>query len=185
MKQLRIFIGIKLDLAAYQQKIQDCFDSKSSLMINWTKEDNLHLTFLFIGSIEVKYIKVIKNSLQNDLKGITSFNIQIEGCGIFQKRRSRNILWLKIKENKNLVILRKRIVEGFNKNLSPIVNLKHEDYNPHITIARYKHGLKINLDNLNKRINYYQDFLISEVQIIESRTGKNGIEYVPIETISL
>ncbi|MCW3788782.1 RNA 2',3'-cyclic phosphodiesterase [Marinilabiliaceae bacterium AAT] len=155
-------------------------------MINWTKEENLHLTFLFIGSIEFKYIKEIKNSLLNNLKGITPFYIQIGECGIFRKKRNRNILWLKVRNNESLMILQKGIEDSINMILSPDMEINHDKYSPHITIARYKRNMHIDPELINNQTNYKdQKFIISEVQIIESRSGKNGIEYIPLYTISL
>ncbi len=186
MNKKRIFIGIKLNLSNYQNNINGFFDVISSQKIKWTREDNLHLTFLFIGSIELKYIKEITKSLKMQLTNYLRFKIRVYKCGSFYKKRKNSILWLDVNHNNQLYDLQKAILETVN----PIIPFELRDhttqYKPHITIARFNKSVNIDIEALNQYLEgTFIDLDIDEVQIIESKSSPNGICYIPIDTILL
>ncbi len=186
MKRIRIFIGIKLNLIESQKKVKDLFKKEATANIKWTKEDNLHLTFIFIGSIDPKYIKDITNALQKHLNGAQPFSIRIEKCGQFYKRRNRSILWFGVEDSIELQYLHNSIATIVKNVLPDDYDLNIDKYTPHITIARYNKKLQVDINTINENLkDVYQNCIISGVQIIESKSGERGIEYIPIETIDL
>ncbi len=186
MNKLRTFIGIKLDLSDYQKNIKKFFDKSTASQIKWTREDNLHLTFFFIGSIEFKYIKEISNTLRKTISNNKSFTIHAGKCGCFIKRRKNCILWLDILENNDLLNLQQQIVEALIQTLPLELNIKHEDYVPHITVARYNKRIGIDVEALNNYLgDSHHEFNVNKVAIFESRSTPNGVTYIPIESIYL
>ncbi|MCW3805919.1 RNA 2',3'-cyclic phosphodiesterase [Plebeiibacterium marinum] len=180
---MRIFIGIKLDLAKQLNQVQTIFHEDTK--IKWVKENNLHLTLLFIGNIDRDIVPELKQNLETTLSSENTFTIQVQDYGTFIKRRKPGILWLKVHQNDVLESLQSKITKATLK-IIPDLNIQHNQYTPHITLARYHHSLKIDPELLNASSNNAIDtHHITEIQIIESKSQPGGVVYNILERISL
>jgi len=180
---MRIFIGIKLNCIEYLSLAKKSIPYDVQDRFKWVKEDNLHLTFLFIGQLNPELIPELKARLSKELSHTNSFSIESDNYGVFYKKGKSNILWLGAKTNEKLTLLHKNIVNACS---SILINLtiQHQQFNPHITLARFHHKLKLTTDLFNKNFTS-KEFLINEVQIIESKSTPNGVEYDILERIFL
>ncbi len=104
--------------------------SNNSVKGRFTNKNNFHLTLEFIGEVDEKELSLLTNilyKLQNPPKElITSY------IGSF-KRRDKDIIWLGIEENKELITLQRNLRNLLINNGFKIENRK---YKPHITIGR-------------------------------------------------
>ena len=140
----RIFIG--LDLSGYLMNvipmIRSTIEDKKQL-VNWISGKNLHLTLSFIGDIDSEKIANLEEQL-NSISALDSFDIVINGTGIFPSEKNPKILWLDIEKGKQQLI---DVQNNIEKIAIPFKsNIKNEEYIPHITIGRIK--------NVNKNLNF-------------------------------
>lgn len=100
--------------------------------IRWQKGD-LHLTLVFIGSVDHK----TGDEISERLAGITlpPFDITIRGTGIFPTVEHPRVLWAGIGDNESLMALQ----EANRKAISQFgVKIDDKPYSPHITLAKLK-----------------------------------------------
>lgn len=96
----------------------------------FTNKNNFHLTLEFIGEVDEKRLSLLKNILYK-LKHNPK-EIIVSHIGSF-KRRDKEIIWLGIEENKELMILQRELRDLLINNGFKIEDRK---YKPHITIGR-------------------------------------------------
>ncbi|MDU5013262.1 MAG: RNA 2',3'-cyclic phosphodiesterase, partial [Clostridium botulinum] len=104
--------------------------SNNSVKGRFTNKNNFHLTLEFIGEVDEKELSLLTNilyKLQNPPKELITSHI-----GSF-KRRDKDIIWLGIEENKELITLQRNLRNLLINNGFKIENRK---YKPHITIGR-------------------------------------------------
>ncbi|MBE0700687.1 MAG: RNA 2',3'-cyclic phosphodiesterase [Acholeplasmataceae bacterium] len=131
---MRLFIGIpmpegvKFYLRETQQHlIQHAIKKKPTLL------ENFHLTLLFLGEMDGAMIDDICQSLENHVKDIKPFMIQLGDVGSFIRAKNQ-ILWVGIKEGiQQLGILSQRVRLAMDM-IS--VDYENKTFTPHITLAR-------------------------------------------------
>ncbi len=179
----RIFIGIKLNVIEQLIYMKEVLPIDLRNQIKWVSENNLHLTFLFIGQVNNSDIVRMSKALKNIATKHTPFNIETGGIGIFKKKRKNNIMWLKVKHCESLNNLQSNITTTICELLNK-PELLNSNYTPHITLARYRNNIIIPEYIFNHRFEK-RVFEVNEIQIIESKSGMNGLDYLVLEHITL
>ncbi len=178
---MRIFIGIKIHNNFQFASIKKALPYDG---IKWVKEDNLHLTLLFIGQASDKQVLQIHETLKRVVPNFSGLDIGIHSLGQFHKRKKGGILWLGIQKKPSLKQLQKHIQEEIIAIL-PELSIQHSEYTPHITLARFK----TNSSNIKSIENYKIDNIplqhIPEVILYKSRSTPNGVQYVALEKYDL
>ena len=122
---MRLFIAVnftdefKNNIINYRNKLREFKDDSH---INWTSDENLHLTLAFIGEYQdVNRVKEALDSLE-----FKPFTIKTNGCGNFGSLR-----WVGITEN--AVKLSDKVREALDK-----YDIPYDDkpMKPHVTVAR-------------------------------------------------
>ncbi len=140
-----------------------------------TELENLHLTLKFLGEIDEKKLKEVKEKLKK-----IKFNMLEPGLGnvgCFSYRGKPRIIWVKIL-GKEIYELQKQIDEA----LSPLFK-KEERFMGHITIARIKYvkDAKRFKEHINaiklKKIKFSED----KFKLMESELRALGPVYTLVE----
>lgn len=124
---------VKIELNTIKNKIKDL-----SLKGTFTDVNNLHLTLVFLGEVDVKNIEAIKSAI-NKVK-FDKFNFNLNRLGRF-KRDDGDIYWVGIEHNEALLKLQKEL----SYNLS-LLGFEQNDFKPHITLGRrvvLKNGVNV------------------------------------------
>lgn len=122
---MRLFISVnftdefKSAIIEYQSKLRELKDDSH---INWTREENLHLTLAFIG--EYNDVERVKSAL--DTVDFKPFTIKTNMCGNFGTLR-----WVGITEN--AVRLSDKVRDSLNDFGIPY---DEKPMKPHVTVAR-------------------------------------------------
>ena len=182
----RIFIGLQLSgyLVGAIPMLKSTINDKKQL-INWINGRNLHLTLSFLGEIDLQNIEKLKEELNNILT-FESFNIVVNGTGIFPSEVNPKVLWLDIQKGRNKLIDIQTNIE--NIALPFKQNQKQEKFIPHITIGRIK--------TVNKNINFdLSTFLnavyssisipVKTIYLFKSELLESGVNYSIISQYSL
>lgn len=175
---MRLFIGIgfsdkiKFKINEVEEAVKEKIISGSLVPI-----ENHHITIHFLGSIEEDRVENLKEILDKAASELKSFDLQFDKIGIFSKRKG-NIIWLGIKENKELqkchAILKVLLLEsGFNAEVIP--------YTPHITLVRNAKidWEKFNLEKKNEELPEIRDKVrVDRLVIFESTRIEGKLCYL-------
>ena len=147
--------------------------SNNSVKGRFTNKNNFHLTLEFIGEVDEKELSLLTNilyKLQNPPKElITSY------IGSF-KRRDKDIIWLGIEENKELITLQRNLRNLLINNGFKIENRK---YKPHITIGREI----VTKGPIDKNIFSPIKIPIASIALMESKKFNGQLVYELLEEI--
>lgn len=171
-------ISVKEELLFIKKELEDDLGKG----IKWVKEENLHITLLFLGNTKEEkvddIISATKEIKQNFFRVFFSKLTYMPP----EKEKAR-MIWA-TGESEELVVLQKKIercmVPSFKKE-------KEKDFLPHITLGRIKSWefRKIPLfkiPEIEREISI--DFKPSSFELMESKQGKRGPVYQKIASFS-
>lgn len=183
--KLRTFIALELPEVHKQAILShlDIWRRAHSKGINWVKNENLHLTLLFIGDTESNDIPEIKEALFKLMLKTPCFELNCLGFELFPAVEPR-LLWVKL-DTKDKEIF------SFSKELHKTI--REFEYEPdkkalklHITVGRIKSPQPVWLE---------QEFLKAEltgepavydtVTFYQSMLKPDGPVYTPLEQYTL
>ena len=148
--------------------------------MRWQEDDQFHLTLRFIGEVE----RPVAEDLSAALRHIRfdRFSIALDGVGKFEKRRN-GALWAGVQPKDSLRSLAAKVERACQSaGLEP----EQRAYHPHITLARWK-GRASGLDRfLELHAGLSSDaWEVGEFILYESRLGRDGAHYEPVESFRL
>jgi 2'-5' RNA ligase len=182
----RTFIGLKIepDLRIFQL-FDELKDGLNYSNFHWIDPENLHLTLRFIGDSEEDQIQNIIRQLEILMPGFHSFEMEINGLGIFGSKSFPRILWAGIKmpiETQDLIRSIDNVVcdAGFER--------ETRSFSPHLTLCRIKNlketnGLNFFLKKYEKSTLKKQE--IREINLYESILLRSGAVYKTISSFTL
>ena len=93
-KTLRAFIALILpqEIAEFLAQLQQSLRSRG-LNIGWVRPGNLHLTFRFFGHIPETDVPRIAGVMHNTAQTIPSFELSVQGLGVFPGIKRPRVLW--------------------------------------------------------------------------------------------
>ncbi|MBN1926469.1 MAG: RNA 2',3'-cyclic phosphodiesterase [Prolixibacteraceae bacterium] len=181
----RIFIAIKIEPSEELLGAMFVFrEQLSEEKINWVPIENLHITLLFIGSVDEIDVQEIKFELHK-LKSIEPFSFTIEGLEVFKKRGEPKVLFAKAIQEKMLQSLSLSIRQLLSEHIKGVENIK---FSPHLTLGRIKNIKNTDgFENLlyDFRNTYFQKVVCTGFVLYESILTPGGPIYTPLEIFSL
>jgi len=157
---MRLFIGNFVKLHNYQQ-IKNRF---SFIQGKWVEEENLHLTFLFLGEVKTPAFTIQK------LKSLTYTpqHFKLEGGGFFGS--PPRVFFTKVKDPAPVIEFQKRITQALGVKTS---------FYPHITLCRIKKTPFKRLVEEVGKLEEVGEFTLKP-QLIQSYLTPKGPIYRPI-----
>jgi 2'-5' RNA ligase len=102
--------------------------------IAWTRPDNLHLTFQFLGNVEASCLPSLTERLRDALASIGSFEMQVGGIGAFPSVSRPQVLWVGLTASEigplAAAVHRACAAEGFPP--------EQRTFRPHLTLGRVR-----------------------------------------------
>tara|TARA_Y100000310_G_scaffold272068_1_gene286845 strand:+ start:245 stop:775 length:531 start_codon:yes stop_codon:yes gene_type:complete len=136
---MRIFVAI--DFESIQEYLSELIKEIDISGINFVS--SYHLTLKFLGDVKFKKIEDIKKKLK-EVK-FSSFEITLDGWGVFPDEKKPRVVWIGLKEEDKLIELNAKINDKLGSEF-----LDDYSYKPHLTIGRVK-GVDSKLfDQINK-----------------------------------
>lgn len=120
---MRLFVAIEIPISVKEHVLKVNNKIKLIKGVRVVKQENIHLTLLFLG--DVKDVKGVAKKLSTII--FSPFDVVIVGAGFFPNQNNIKVVWLGIRKNKELVRLQKQIANLFEPK---------NKYIPHLTIAR-------------------------------------------------
>ncbi len=169
----RCFISIPIP-EDIKDKIEGLYQDINN--IRFITRNNLHITVLFLGQIDLTEIERIKKIMQ-DIK-ISAFNIKLKGVNVFLKS---GILYINIENNNIIKNLNYELVRRINDVIGIDFSEKR-GFNTHLTFARYKN---IDKEVLKRFIEKYKNLDLgllecNELDLNESILTRSRAEYKTI-----
>jgi 2'-5' RNA ligase len=137
MADIRSFVAIELSeqlraaLAGLQQQLRAPVPSHT---VRWTVPESIHLTLQFLGDVAPGNIAPIADALRNVCANRPSFDLVLEGLGVFPNPRRPRIVWVGIVEASGALNALQQAVEQV---LAPLGFPPEErPFTPHLTIGR-------------------------------------------------
>lgn len=133
---MRLFIAIPIRPETMLLKQRALLQNNlSDEMINWVKEENMHLTLKFLGKISAKQLPEIIDAVSNCVPNQVSFPMTLERIGIFGSSYYARVVWVGIRENQQL----KNLQESLLKELEKVgFQSDRQNFVPHFTLGRIK-----------------------------------------------
>lgn len=187
-KQVRLFIAAQLP-PYIKTKIYDVYSqllpSTFPFKIKWVSKDNLHITLLFLGNVEVDKLSELKKILKTVSNNFSKITVTIENFGFFPEDKLPRVFYVKVNDQGQL----KKIVNFLAERISCLFTLrKRNEFYPHITVARIKRYKKTELtpfiNNLSN-LKIVDNFVIEEITLFKSTLTSSGPLYKDLVTFSL
>jgi 2'-5' RNA ligase len=138
MEQIRSFIAIELpgELRQALTRLQDGLKTGSRTPVKWVDPGSIHLTLKFLGNIDVGLTGRITAVMEEAVRGLHPFRIDVGGLGVFPNPRRVQVVWVGLAgEIERLARLQKRIEAG----LTPLgFAAESRSFTPHLTLARIR-----------------------------------------------
>lgn len=111
---------------------------RSGADVKWTPAGNLHITVKFLGGVPAEDIPGITGILKGAVSGISPFEIEVLGAGVFPDARSPRVFWIGVKdEESRLKDLAGRVEDALGLAGYP---RERRGFTAHITLGRLKEG---------------------------------------------
>jgi 2'-5' RNA ligase len=103
--------------------------------LKWNRPDQMHLTLVFIGSVDPVAAAAIIGACQAPIAS-KPFELAFAGIGVFPPRGAPRVLWLGVGAGADDV--RRVQVEVAGRLAAAGVPLEARPFHPHVTLARWK-----------------------------------------------
>jgi len=157
---------------------------RSGLDVKWVKEENIHLTVIFMGNVAEKDIEPMGKAIEKACKKYGTFRIKVKGTGVFSSLKDPRVLWIGVKGDvERLSFFRDRLQKELKK-----FGIKEETraFIPHITIGRFRKGFseKEKLKNLLTEFKEVEspEADLKELILFKSELRPEGARYTKLNS---
>lgn len=137
MEKIRAFVAVEIP-AKIRIEISALFKTfaRQDFSIKWVEQNNLHITMLFLGDVNLDFIKTAQNELSKLVNNQHPFSMSLHKIGAFPDQKQPRIIWIGVDNGANqLVNLQSNLQNTFMQ-----IGFKPETrkFHPHLTIGRVK-----------------------------------------------
>lgn len=182
MEQVRCFIAASLSAELLRQieQVQARLAEKTPpRSVRWTRREQLHLTFLFLGNVPSNQIEQVKLALHMAVQNVPPFELTVAGLGCFPSCQRPRVIWAGLQgELRPLRTLQEQV----ESKCGPFGG--HQEtrkFKPHLTIGRVtadgsvarKVGAAVEM----LRPGASGQWRISEIVLVQSELSPRGSVY--------
>jgi len=183
MTKRRLFIAINLPenikkkLIDYQRKWSD-LDPK---FIHWVRENNLHITLVFIGYVDDDEMYEICNIVKEKARKHEPFFINLERIIVGPPNTTPRMFWVEGEKSQELANLQNDLENALSG--GNLAKKEARPYRPHITLARFKYEIAKSLPRVDE--SFKVQFAVETIEVMQSNLKRSGAEYSVLESIEL
>lgn len=179
----RLFAAIKVQPSeVFLSKYYQLQRSLKHEKIRWVDPGNMHITLKFFGETPEHHIPALKIALEEAVKNISPFIIEIKDMGVFGSSYKPKAIWFGIDPKNEIEALASSIFHE----LSQIgIDPDRQNFVPHLTLARMKfvEEKKIFQQVIDKhKTGLIQKEEVTEFHLFESILKPGGVEYRVVES---
>ncbi len=188
MDTIRSFIAIKIPehiqekLAGIQEKLK-----QADAYISWVNPENIHLTLKFLGNIQEKQVPDIIAVLNESVKTVAAFQLQIGYAGAFPNLRFPRVIWVGVTDDEQDSL--KTLQEDLESRLTRLgFESEKSRFQPHLTLGRVRS--QKNRSSLLRAIESMTNIWVGEIPVnamylIRSELKPAGAEYTDIAEVKI
>jgi 2'-5' RNA ligase len=138
MEQIRSFIAIELpdDLKLALTRLQSQLRSGSQAPVKWVDPYSIHLTLKFLGNISQDIVGNITAALEEAVRGISPFHLEVKGLGVFPSLRRVQVVWVGVTGEVDRL---RQLQQHVESTLAPLgFTPESRPFTPHLTLARLR-----------------------------------------------
>ncbi len=195
MEKKRIFLAVNLpeeikrEISQEQGEIDNLFPEELNQdLIRWTKQDNVHITLLFLGNLKEEDISRLKEIAEETAEHHGRFSLKLNKIdygppGAMPPR----MIWLEVEKSQAL----KELAEEIKRKTLKVGILKKNDprpFSPHMTLARIRTWQWRRIEPEERPIikrTVGHKFSVQSIEIMESKLKRGGAEYKILESFNL
>jgi 2'-5' RNA ligase len=182
---IRSFLAFELPVEIREQiRVISKELKKTALPVRWVKVDNIHLTILFLGSVDEDTIGDIEEKVNVVVKGFSAFKTKLNAVGAFPHWKRPRVIWIGLNGDiGRLSNLRNKLQEelkvlGFMPEKRP--------FRPHLTLGRFKGPIDRDED-MKWILDRYRDinsalYQLNELILYKSDLKPDGPVYTKMAT---
>ncbi|MFC2016844.1 RNA 2',3'-cyclic phosphodiesterase [Chloroflexota bacterium] len=191
MEQIRSFIAIELpdELKLELTQLETQLKLGAQPLVKWVDPYSIHLTLKFLGSIAADKVDEITRAMEEAVRGISPFRLNVKDLGVFPNLRRVQVAWVGMGgEVDKLGQLQQRI----ESNLVPLgFAPESRPFTPHLTLARLRD--RASLDERQRfgqlivgtRFEAAYTIKIDAINLMRSQLTREGAIYNRISSIML
>jgi 2'-5' RNA ligase len=151
------------------------------------RAENIHLTLKFLGNIEQRQIPGIVSSIEESVKILSPFQLQVGYAGAFPNIRFPRVIWIGITDDEAGSL--KTLQDELGNRLAPLGFQKEKErFQPHLTLGRVRS--QKNRSNLLRAVEgivniWVGEIPVNSVYLIKSELKPTGAEYTDLAELTL
>jgi 2'-5' RNA ligase len=159
MATFRGFIAIDIDVSSKIIQFQNEIN-KTGANVKLVEPKNIHITLKFLGDTEEALLEKIEKIMENAVKSIDPFNIQLKGTGVFPNQNYIKVVWIGMDKGEQIGDIAGKIDESLSK-----LGFEREKrgFSSHLTIARVRNAK--NKEKLVRTIEKYNEVEFAEIKV--------------------
>jgi 2'-5' RNA ligase len=153
--------------------------------VGWTRPDNLHLTFRFLGDVAATRVPSLVERLRAGLTGVMAFEMRVTGVGAFPSVSRPQVLWVGLESPAiaPLAATVRRLCEAEGFPAEP------RAFRPHVTLGRVRTRSRRDAPDLaflaRDGARRFEAAPVREVVLYRSRLGAGGARHSPLAIFPL
>jgi 2'-5' RNA ligase len=176
---MRLFVAIEIPegpRADARRRLQAVRDRLPPA--RWVDPDVLHLTLVFLGSVEEPALPALGEALAGAAAGHPPFPLALAGGGTFPPRRPARVAWIGVEAGPVLGALQADVAAAASRAVGYVPESRR--YNPHVTLARCpdpwpRLATEAFTAAFAGRLD--ETFPVSRIALFESQLGRGGARY--------
>lgn len=185
MNTVRAFIAIEMprlvvDIVRHSQQALE----RGGVYLRWVRPENVHLTLRFLGDISTGTIAGIRSALEHLAVGVSPFNLQVKGAGVYPGAARPRVVWLGLDgQVDRLVDLYSRLSLLLFQQGIPEEN---RPFRGHLTIGRVKDRIdadRLKVQMAGLKIIESRPFAVERICLFKSDLKPGGPVYSPLVTV--
>jgi RNA 2',3'-cyclic 3'-phosphodiesterase len=156
-----------------------------SARMAWVPPERFHLTVLFIGHVDAARADAIRRALESPF-GEPPFDLTMVGAGVFPASGQPRVVWAGCGDGRPAFVRVQREAHARLASVLPLEPLAPHPQ-PHLTLARVKAPAGLRSRALLEGTEGVDlgTIRVEAVTLFESRPSRVGVEYVPLQQVSL
>ncbi|HBP01433.1 MAG: 2'-5' RNA ligase [Candidatus Moranbacteria bacterium GW2011_GWE1_49_15] len=180
MQKRKIFIEIEVPNQV-KKRLVERTEKWQTLPVKWTRQENLHITLLFLGYVDESVIPDICLKVSEAASRIEPFDIYFDKIEIGPNTQKPQMVWFAGEASEEL----KNLYEAVEKELD-IFQTGKKEFRPHVTLGRIR---KAKWESLKDKPEIDEQFKVAmsvdNILVMESKGEEGGQEYHVIESCPL
>ncbi len=154
----------------------------------WVDPDGSHLTVRFFGSLDRDAVPHLVAALEESVRGLAPFVLQVHGAGAFPHPERPRVLWLGVTGQVRSLL---ELVERVEAHAGSFAETSESrPYHPHITLARLRPEEAIGLRGVARDLDRLGNlpplaFPVERLTLYRSELFRSGPRYTVVEEFPL